>query len=120
MCQLDEKKQLDIGTTYVNETKCKEFLLAICTIERDDIEELIKRAKFCSILSDGSTDVEVIENEVVYIQFSCQGVVHVFFLGMIECEQANAPGIYTAVNEALTCNAITVEAIQQKMVGFAG
>lgn len=50
-------------------------------------------AHFCTILSDGSTDISVTENEVVYIHFPHQGATRCYFLGMMECASASANGI---------------------------
>ena len=61
---------MDIGNTYLNASYCKQFLVAITEVTREKIEEDLKRAKFISIMADGSTDVSSSENEVVYIHFS--------------------------------------------------
>lgn len=119
-CQLDIKKGLDLGQTYLNNTYCKEFMVAISEVERFKIEKMLADARFCTLMSDGSTDVSVIENEVVYVHFAYQGKPHCYFLGMIECESANSNGIYSAIMQALKFKALPKETILQKVVAFAG
>ncbi|XP_070579845.1 zinc finger protein 862-like [Ptychodera flava] len=71
-------------------------------------------------MSDGSTDVSVVENEVVYVHFATGGVTHCNFLGMVACESGNAQGIYTAIQKALIFPNITQDEIMKKVVGFIG
>ncbi len=69
-------------------------MVAIAEIERQKIERELTEAKFCSLMSDGSTDVSVVENEIVYVHFTVHGITHCYFLGLIACQTANAGGIY--------------------------
>jgi hypothetical protein len=121
LCQADEKKGLDIGSTYRNSKSCKEFMVAISEVVRaNDIEELLHTAKFITIMSDGSTDVSVVENEIVYVHFCIKGEVHCFFLGLVDCETADAKGIFDAIMRALKFSKMTREEFLLKMVSFAG
>lgn len=45
-------------------------MVAISEIERNKNEDKLAEAKFCTIMSDRSTDISVIENEIVYIHFA--------------------------------------------------
>ncbi|XP_052075818.1 zinc finger protein 862-like isoform X1 [Mytilus californianus] len=119
-CELDIQKGIDLGDTYRNTKSCKEFLVAISEIERGKIEEKIELAKFYTLMSDGSTDVSVIENEIVYIHFAHRGIAYCYFLGLIQCESADSKGIYAAILQALNFKNLTVNDILKRTVGFAG
>lgn len=41
-------------------------MAAIAEVERNKTEEQTAQGKFCTIKTDGSTDVFVLENEIVY------------------------------------------------------
>ncbi|KAJ8303953.1 hypothetical protein KUTeg_017536 [Tegillarca granosa] len=58
-CQLDIQKGLDHGQTYLNNTSCKEFMKLNLIIEQH-----LAEAPFCTLMSDGSTDVSITENEI--------------------------------------------------------
>ena len=84
MADLDEKKGVVIGDTYKNDKACREFIRAISTV-----------------ISDGSTDVSVKENEAVYIRFCHKGVPQTIFVSMQAIEKADATGIMKAIKTAL-------------------
>ena len=54
-----------------------------------------------TVLSDGSTDVSVCENEIVYSRFSIKGVIFVYFLRLIALRKADDQGIFGAIQTAL-------------------
>ena len=77
MCQLDTVKGLDIGKTYLNRKRAKEFTGYIAKILMN-IKNSIDQAKFVSIMSDGSTDSSITEIEIIYTRICVNGVVQVF------------------------------------------
>ena len=119
-CELDEKKGLDLGSTYKNSHSAKEFLVAIAEVERDVIESKLAQANFITLMSDGSTDISVSENEIVYVHFAIEGATHCYFMGLISCPNAGANGIYDAIMLALNCKQITLTDVQKRVVAFAG
>ncbi|XP_013394236.1 zinc finger protein 862-like [Lingula anatina] len=118
--ELDISKGVSTSETYRNVHSCKEFMVAICEVERKKIEQKLADAKFCTITSDGSMDVSVIENEIVYCHFAVKGVVYCFFLGLIECESGDAKGVYAAICKAMKFDTLPVEDFTKKLVAFAG
>ena len=62
---LDERKGLFLGETYRNEKACKYFIHSIANMEKDKVTAEMKDVKFITVVSDGSTDVSVSENEIV-------------------------------------------------------
>ena len=73
------------------------FIEAIADVERGKLQEKLDAAKFVTVLSDGSTDVSAIENEVIYIRFSLQGRAENYFIAMQDVKRADAQGIYNAL-----------------------
>ncbi|XP_077868993.1 uncharacterized protein LOC144359973 [Saccoglossus kowalevskii] len=68
----------------------------------------------------GSTDISVVENEIVYVHFANNGITHCYFLGIIACKNGDAHGIYDAIMKALIFQNIASKDILKKMVAFIG
>ena len=58
------------------------------------LQEKLDAAKFVTVLSDGSTDVSAIENEVIYIRFSLKGRAENYFIAMQDVKRADTQEIY--------------------------
>ena len=84
ICEVDEKKGVVIGNTYCSDKSCREFIRAIAATERKKIEGLFEKAKFVTLLSDGSTDISVKENEIIFARFAIEGTIHVFFWQLLQ------------------------------------
>lgn len=97
-CSLDEKKGIAVGSTYRNEKQAKEFMHHIAEVERNNIRENLKNAKFLSIMSDGSTDSSVKEEELVYVRFCHKGKIESKFVGIKSVEKADALHISNAIS----------------------
>ena len=117
MSDLDEMKGLDVGDTYRNDKSCREFISAIADVERENIEMKLKEASFISVLSDGSTDVSVIENEIVYVHFCVRGQIQTYFVKLCPVERANADGILNAIKSSLQESFPTTDSLK-KIVAF--
>ena len=120
MARLDKSKKVDIGDTYLNDKSCMEMVVAIAESTRHPIEKLIENCKFLSIMSDGSSDISNIENEIVYVHFAIEGRVYCYFMGLVACPIANADGIFSAIKKGVQCSAIPPSSLMRKVVGFAG
>ena len=68
-CQLDKRKGLNVGETYLNDKNCKIFTHAIALHERQKIKQEIENSPFVSILCDGSTDSSITDNETIYLRY---------------------------------------------------
>ena len=101
LAALDKMKGIQVGETYLNDTACKDFVTAICDVERQKLAETINAARFITILSDGSTDVSVYENEIIYVRFAAQGEPHTMFVSIVRVPKADANGIFRAISGAL-------------------
>ncbi|KAK0135054.1 Zinc finger protein 862 [Merluccius polli] len=101
MCNLDEKKGLKVGKTYRNEVECRLFTKYIAKAEQIKLREELEETKFCSILSDGSTDTAVKEEELVYVRFCTKGNVNVKFIGIEAVEKADSANITQAIKNQM-------------------
>ena len=61
----------------------------------------MKRARFVSIISDGSTDRAIIEQETVLLRYVVSGSPVTRFIQLVDLEHANAAGIFDSITEAL-------------------
>ena len=70
-------------------------------MERDALKERYKTANFVSIICDGSTDVAVIEQELIYIRVCCAGNINTSFLKIVKTPKASANGILGSITQAV-------------------
>jgi hypothetical protein len=82
-----------VGSTYRNEKQAKEFMHHIAEVERNNIRENLKTTQFLSIVSDGSTDSSVKEEELVDVRFCPKGKIESKFVGIKSVEKADAAHI---------------------------
>ena len=64
------------------------------------VRERVRRAKFVGIIMDGSTDVSVTEQEMVYMRM-CDAGRGVDFIGVVATPKADAEGIYHSLDKAI-------------------
>jgi hypothetical protein len=68
LCDLDEAKYLNIGHTYRNDKRAREFVAAIATDVRIKVSNILTTSIFASLISDGATEKFHLEAEVVYLR----------------------------------------------------
>ena len=96
-------KNLRTLQSYNNSEYATTIVYYIQQSEADKIREQLTSTSFLTILSDGSTDSAVMEQEMVFARFVTEGgQVEVKFLGVKDCEKANAAGIFQAIKSAVT------------------
>ena len=116
MCELDEMKGLKIGETYRNHTQARNFVGYIAAVERKHFQEQISDAHCFSILSDGSTDSAVIEEEIVYAQYA---MVFVQFIGLQSVPKADAQHSAAAITTATSTGlGVEEEVWRQRLVAI--
>ena len=102
LCDLDEAKGLPVQKTlYRNDKRCREFVESIADLERLKIGQLIEKAKFISIMSDGATDSSHVEAEICYIRVCHEGEIFVHFVAVKNIPKADAEGITNAIMEMI-------------------
>jgi hypothetical protein len=86
----------------MNEESAKELSRHISEVEREKLRDDIKMASFISVLSDGSTDSAVKEQELFYVRYVINGVPNVKFIAAIHVEKPDAQSIYLGLKRAVT------------------
>ena len=70
-------------------------------ISRAILRSSIKNSRFVSILSDGSTDKRIIEEEIVYVRFVEDGKPHTKLVSIESRSSVDAAGIMTAIQDSI-------------------
>ena len=65
ICDLETRHGVSIGTTYTTETAAKSFTGYIAQAQRNKLD--LEKAKFFSLLLDGSTDAGNVDNELLLV-----------------------------------------------------
>lgn len=68
MTTLDKLKGLDVGDTYKNRKKCREFTDAIAEIERQKLQKDVEECNFFSVVCDEATDAAVVEQLILFVR----------------------------------------------------
>ena len=113
ICELQIKNGLDLGENYLNDHACQKFVLSAANIIRDDIKSVVAKNHFVSVLSDGSTDSAVVEQEIVYlcyIDFDFMPITRL--IEVVPLESANAAGIYSSIQKGLETVNLSFEKLQ--------
>lgn len=97
-CSLDEQKGFAVGSTYRNEKQAKECMHYIAEVERNNIRENLKNTKILSIMSDGSTESPVKEEELVDVRFCHKCKIESKFVGINAVEKSDAAHISKAIS----------------------
>ena len=85
-------------------------------IQRVDTTSQIGNSRFLSVLSDGSTDNSIIEQELVYVRFLCNGKPQIKMVKIVDVNHALAAGILDAIDGAVADAGITQEMWLRKVV----
>ena len=118
ICELQIKNGLDLGENYLNDHACQKFVLSAAHIIRDDIKSVVAKNHFVSVLSDGSTDSAVVEQEIVYlryIDFDFKPITRL--IEIVPLENANATGIYSSIQKGLETVNLSFEKLQPTAPG---
>lgn len=95
------------------------LLFFIKQAERRKMVGRVQGSKFVSVISDGTTDSSITEDEIIYIRHSCDGTINMDFVALAGVTTANAVSIYNATLHALRERMEMSEAeVSRKLVGF--
>ena len=89
-----------IGRAYLTDGKAAEFTDYIAKVTKDSLAKDISNSRFYACLNDGSTDSSVIEQELVYVLFLCEGRTTVEFFSIESVKHDNAPSIVESLDNA--------------------
>ena len=119
LCSLQEKNGVEIGKNYRNNHACKDFTSSIAETLKSESANQIEKARFISILSDGSTDKGVIEQEIVYVRYvNSQGHVSTKLADIVDLEYGNAKGVKDGIFQGLDTVGLSQDTVADKLVGI--
>ena len=117
MCDLDVTKGLDVGSTYRNRKQCVAYVHAIAEDQRKKMFADFPRARFMSVISDGSTNSASTEAEVLYVRYCLHGEIKIHFVDIRNIVKADAEGITNIIFKML--DERLGESWKAKIVGIA-
>ncbi|CAB3979843.1 zinc finger 862-like [Paramuricea clavata] len=123
---LEKRHGVDLGDVYNNRKQCGEFIDVNAQFIAHQLNEDLTKAKFYSVLTDGSTDNSVTEKEVVYVLYFDphsksnpeEVEVKLSFLCLKDVKKADAEGITSAIEQSFESLGILPNELYSKLVGF--
>lgn len=117
-CMLAKKLGVDVGSNYHNDLSAKQFLNATYTNLIKDVQDTISGCNFISILSDGSTDISVVEQEVVYVRYiKSNGRADTVLVNIVAPEHGHGLGLFEAIKTALLSIGLDFENMRHDQPG---
>ncbi|XP_021358670.1 zinc finger protein 862-like [Mizuhopecten yessoensis] len=102
---------------YQNYNGCKDIVSSIVDTEKSKIIEVLRNARFLSVLSDGSTHSSVTEQETVFVRYvGINGHPVTQFVSIVALQSAHAEGVLTGIDEALNSVGISRELVDSELV----
>ena len=101
LCELQELNGIVLWDNYLSRKACARFVQSITEDIKGDLRSSIKNSRFVSILSDGSTDKGIIEEEIVYVRFVEDGKPHTKLVSVESPNSVDAAGIMTAIQDSI-------------------
>ena len=123
MLDLEERLGVDVGTAYRNNNSGGVFIDYISESIAEELKQKLAKARFYSVLTDGSTDSATSENEAVFVVHfdpdppGCDRVkVVVSFLKLNFLQTAGATGIVESIKESF--KVVSIDDLFHKLFGF--
>jgi hypothetical protein len=118
MAELEMRHGVQLGNTYITETKCQEFTCCIGEHMREGLIESLLNAEYFSFMLDGATDVSVQEKEAIFVLFlDKDGHVQSRFFCLKNVAHAHAEGLKQAVEDAFIN--LGIKDLNKHIVGMA-
>ena len=91
---LEKGHGVALGVTYLNEKGCIELITCVGESLEDELKATLAETRYLSILSDGSTDAGVIEQELFYVLYvGSDGHIGQSYLKMASVSDGTAEGL---------------------------
>ena len=117
ICDLDEAKGLNIGSTYRNNMQAATFLDFVAMDAFNEVADTLQFSRFLSIMGDDSTDVASVEQSMWFMRTCSGGNVQLKFIGSTPLDKADATSIVNGVKKLVSQNLdCDWEPFTQKMV----
>ena len=86
-----------LSANYATPNASAYFADYIGKVMREDLKTILTKANYFSVLSDGSGDSSVTEQETIYILFMCKGTPVLKYLSIESVKKTDALGLKTSV-----------------------
>ena len=113
---LQHKKSIKKFQSYVTDRVAADFTDCIAKVKKEDIIKAISTSNYFSLLTDGSTDSAVIEEEVLYLLFLNEGKPEINFFSIKTPSHTTAEGLKEAISSAFKRTGMTE--FHTKLAGF--
>ena len=115
---LEKRHGVAIGVTYLNEKGCVELTSCVGESLEDELKTTLAETRYFSILSDGSTDSGVIEQELFYVLYvGSDGNIGQNYLKMASVSDGTAEGLTSLLLNTVTTVGLD-DTSKHTMVGF--
>ena len=95
------KEHDEKSACYCSDKAAAEFVNCVWKDMKEDFVKDILNARYYSILTDGSTDASILEQEVLYVLFlSASGVAVLKFLSVDTPQHAHADGLKQCIEDS--------------------
>lgn len=91
---------VELGLTYRNDKQATQFIHFIAEAYKADLLKLVKSSDLFSLLIDSSTDVSVIDEEIMYLPLLDNGGPVTKYFSLQALGRSNAEGVLNAVDNA--------------------
>ena len=127
ICELEARHGVNLGSSYLHENAGKEFVHYIAESRRQDLLSTLSKAKFFSLMMDGSTDKSNADNELLLVLWcDTDGVnekIHtrMSYLAIHKPQHVTAKGLFQSLQYGLQClgiQSVTKEACS-RLLGIA-
>ena len=122
MVELEKQHGVDVGNVYSTRHQCGEFIDVHGEYTASQLRSDLAKAKFYSVLTDGSTDSVITEKEVVlhFDPYSNEEEIEVklSFLYLKDVSKADAQGIKTAIEDSFHYLGILPDELYSNLIGF--
>ena len=114
-----EKSDVKVSENYRNDKACKEFCIYSAEVVKDEVADDIKSARYISVLSDGSTDKGIREQELVYVRYvDSTGNLKTKLADIVQLQHQHAHGVKDGILQGLETVGVDADVLAKKLVGI--
>ena len=113
---LQHKNGIKKFQSYVTDRTAADLTDCIAEVKKEDLIKAISLSNYFSLLTDGSTDSVVIEEEVLYLLFLNEGKPEIKFFSIETPSHSTAEGLKEAISSAFKRTGMTE--FHTKLAGF--
>ena len=106
----------EIGSSHKTDRATADVSRGIGDIYQEGLIKNLTKARYYSILNDGSSDTSVSEKELVYVLFLENGTPNIKFVSIEDVKNDNAKGILDCIQQAF--HRLGITDIYKKLVGL--